>query len=41
MMAASYVIAAILLLGGTLLCTGIAVGLLLAFKALDRGPEGR
>ncbi len=38
MIAASYAIAAVLLLGATVLAAGLLAGLLLAVKAMDRGP---
>jgi hypothetical protein len=38
MIVASYVIVAILLLGATVLAAGLLAGLLLAVKAMDRGP---
>jgi hypothetical protein len=38
MFAASYAIAAILLLGATVLAAGLLAGLLLAIKAMDKGP---
>ena len=38
MIAASYAIAAVLLFGATVLAAGLLAGLLLAVKAMDRGP---
>jgi len=38
MIVGSYVIVAILLLGATVLAAGLLAGLLLAVKAMDRGP---
>ena len=39
MIAASYAIAAVLLFGATAIAAGLLAGLLLAVKAMDRGPR--
>jgi len=39
MLAASYTIVSILLFAGAVLGTAMAVGISLAYKAFDRGPQ--
>jgi hypothetical protein len=40
MMVVSYVIAGVLLFGAVVLAVGLLLGLLLAVKAVDKGPGG-